>query len=123
MTKIFDFSSKSNILFQKFFTIVDFSLKELCLRDELDNSITVATLSSLIEPKQRNEKHNMPSFDKVDKDDVEIYLYADQDKFFLKIVLIKKILIVCHRFNSEGWLCFVLPGNEVQQRRILQKTH
>ena len=101
-------------MIQKFFTIVDISLEELCLLDELDNSITVATLSSLIEPKQRNEKQNLPSFDKVDKDDVEIYLYADQDKFFVKFVMIKKLGIVCHRFISEGWLCLVLPGNEVQ---------
>ena len=64
----------------------------MCLLDKLDNSITVATLSSLIEPKQRNEKNNLPSFDKGDKDDVEIYLYADQDKFFVKFVLIKKKL-------------------------------
>ena len=94
-------------MFQKFFTIVDFSLKELCLLDELDNSRTVATLSSLIEPKQRNGKHNLPSFDKKDKDDLEIYLYADQDKFFLKFVLIKKIgLFATDSIQKDGSVLF-----------------
>ena len=79
----------------------------MCLLDELDNSITVATLSSLIEPKQRNEKHNLPSFDKGDKDDVEIYLYADQDKFFVKFVLIKKIgLFATDSIQKDGSVLF-----------------
>ena len=66
------FDSKFSIKF-------DGSLEDLCLLDEIDNPITVATLSSLRKTKERNEKHNLRSFDKADKDDVEKYLYADQD--------------------------------------------
>ena len=68
----------------------DGSLEDLWLLGEQDNPITVATLSSLRETKERNEKHNLRSFEKADKDDVEKYLYSDQDKFFVKLVLIKK---------------------------------
>ena len=45
--KIYDFDSK-------FSTIVDSLLEELCLLDELNSPITVATLSSLTELKERN---------------------------------------------------------------------
>ena len=43
----------------EFDIIVDRSLEELRLLDDLGNPITVATLSSLIETKERNEKHNL----------------------------------------------------------------
>ena len=77
----------------EFFINFDGSLEDLWLLGELDNPITVATLSSLRETKEGNEKHNLRSFEKADKDDVEKYLYSDQDKFFVKLVLIKKIRI------------------------------
>ena len=41
----------------EFDTKVDSLSLELWLFDELDNPIRVATLSSLREPKERNEKH------------------------------------------------------------------
>ena len=58
LTNYFDFSSKSVILIQNTFTIIDSSQKELCLLDEMDNPVTFATLSSLRESKEINEKHN-----------------------------------------------------------------
>ena len=64
---------------EKFNTIVDSSLEKLYLLDELDNPMTVATLSLLIELNERNGKLNLRTFDEADKDDVEKYLYEDQD--------------------------------------------
>ena len=57
--------------------IIDGLLEKLSLLAELDNPITVATLSSVIEAKERNEKHSLQSFDK----DWIINIYADQDIF------------------------------------------
>ena len=60
---------------------------ELCLTDKLDNSVSVATLSFFLESKESNEKHSLRSSDEADnKDDVEKYPYADQDKFIENFV-------------------------------------
>ena len=57
------FDSESDI-------IVDRSLEEICLLDELDNPITIDTFTHRT---QRNKKHNLRSFEKADKDEVEKY--------------------------------------------------
>ena len=103
----------------EFIISFDGSLEDLWLLGELDNPITVATLSSLRETKEKNEKLNLRSFEKADKDDVEKYLYSDQDKFFVKLVLIKKYGFFCQWLSSEGWPCIVLPGNKVDASQIL----
>ena len=71
----------------KFDIKVDSLSLELCLTHELDNSISVATVSFFLESKVSTEKHSLRSSVKADKkDDVEKYLYADQDKFFENFV-------------------------------------
>ena len=75
-----DFGSEFDI------KVDSFSL-ELCLTHELDNSSSVATHSFFLESKESNKKHRMRSFDEAgNKDDVEYYLYADQDNFFENFV-------------------------------------
>ena len=62
--------------------VVSLSL-ELFLTHGLDNSSSVAALSFFFDPKESNEKHSLRSSDKADnRDDVENYLYADEDKVF-----------------------------------------
>ena len=76
-----------NDFVSKFDTKIDSLSLELCLLDEMDNPVSVAALSSLLETKESNEKHSLRIFDKTDnKDDVENYLYADKDKFFENFV-------------------------------------
>ena len=56
---------------------VDSSSLELCSFDELDNPISIATLSSLLESKTSNEKRSLRGSDKAEnKNDVEKCLYA-----------------------------------------------
>ena len=62
----------------EFDTKVDSLSLELWLFDELDNPISIATLSSLLESTESNEKRGLRGFEKTDnKNDVEKYLYAD----------------------------------------------
>ena len=62
----------------EFDTKIDSLSLELLLFDELDNPISVATLSSLLESKESNEKRGLRGSEKTDnKNDVEKYLYAD----------------------------------------------
>ena len=89
--KLFAFWLKMEDFDSTFTTTVDSSLEKSCLFDEPDNPMTVTTLSSLIELKEWNEKHKLRSFDEADKDYVEKYLYAYQNKFFVKIVSMKKV--------------------------------
>ena len=76
-----------NDFVSKFDIKVDSLSLELCLTHELDNSISVATVSFFLESKESTGKHSLRSSDKADKkDDVEKYLYADQVKFFVNFV-------------------------------------
>ena len=62
----------------EFDTKVDSLSLELWLFDELDNPISVATLSSLLESKESNEKRGLRGSEKNGQQkDVEKYLYAD----------------------------------------------